>query len=329
MQEVEFGSEAELEGAVFDNYKLLFGESAFLIDTKKKLAGQNLGATIPDGFMFEFSDREEPRFYLIEVELQRHDFYRHIFPQVTKFFSFFKNTEEKSRLATKLYEEIIDLPTEMKNDFKSLIGGNEIYKSVNDAIDNPFILIVIDGEKPEFSEIGETYSATWGRMVSCITMRKFTDQERGEIIFQLEPDLEILNTVGDEKVFDKETTGYDEEHHTKGIKPEIVGIYEKLKERVLEINAELIFNPTKYYISMRENKNCAFIRFSKKRMWLTPLRPEEEIKECVAEKYEVRSLSVNTQRAFGGKCASVRVENSFGMDGLVDVLEPLISKNDE
>ena len=66
------------------------------------------------------------------------------------------------------------------------------------------ILIVIDGDKLEFSELSELYRDTWGEMVKCITMKKYS--ENGEIIYQLEPELEVLNIIGDEKVTSN-TTG--------------------------------------------------------------------------------------------------------------------------
>ena len=69
--EIVFNLEKDFEREVFDNYKLLFGSKTILIDAKKKISGRELGATIPDGFLFDLSDKEEPKFYLIEVELTK------------------------------------------------------------------------------------------------------------------------------------------------------------------------------------------------------------------------------------------------------------------
>jgi hypothetical protein len=78
----------EFEELIRLQSKLLFGGNTIFVSTKRKLAGLTLGATIPDGFLFDMSDVENPDFYLVEVELQKHDFHRHIFPQITKFFAF-------------------------------------------------------------------------------------------------------------------------------------------------------------------------------------------------------------------------------------------------
>ena len=43
---------------------------------------------------------------MVEIELAKHDFYRHIFPQITKFFGFFKNSKSRSELTDKLFSQI-------------------------------------------------------------------------------------------------------------------------------------------------------------------------------------------------------------------------------
>jgi len=321
--EIIFDLEKDFEKEIFDNYKLLFGQKTILIEAKKKIKGKELGATIPDGFLFDLSDQTEPKFYLIEVELAKHSFYNHIFPQITKFFAFFKNQEQRHELTTKLYE-IINSDRNIKSAFKNLIGNREIFKFVSDVIENnQNILLVIDGEKPEFSEIGEVYTDTWGKMVKCIIMRKYSGG--GETIFQLEPELEVLDIVGDEKVI-KDTKGYNEEHHTEGINPKVLEIYTELKSRVLNINPDLIFNPTKYYISIKGRKNYAFIIIRKKKMRLVAMRPEDEIRKCIS-KYEVKSFPPSVKKFWNGECADIVIEDASGVDEIINVLKPLILEN--
>ena len=90
LPEVIYALEKEFEEDVYLNSKLFFGEKSILLDNKTLLKGKLLGGTIPDGFLFDLSDDSEPQFYIIEVELAKHSFNSHIFPQITKFFSFFK-----------------------------------------------------------------------------------------------------------------------------------------------------------------------------------------------------------------------------------------------
>jgi hypothetical protein len=196
--EIVFKYENYFEKEIFDNYKLLFGNQTILIDAKKKISSKEIGATIPDGFLFDLSDKNEPKFYLIEVELAKHSFWNHIFPQITKFFAFYKNQEQRVELPKKLYE-IISSDEKIKSDFKKLIGDQEIFRFLIDVIEsNQNILIIIDGIKPEFSEVINTYSDTWGEMVKVITMKKYSDDV--ETIYQLEPELEVLDIMSDEKI---------------------------------------------------------------------------------------------------------------------------------
>jgi hypothetical protein len=196
--EVVFNFEKDFEKEIFDNYKLLFGNQTILIDAKRKISSKEIGATIPDGFLFDLSDKNEPKFYLIEVELKKHSFWNHIVPQITKFFGFYKNQEQRLELPKKLYE-IITSDDKLKSDFTKLIGDQEIFKFLVDVIDsNQNILIIIDGFKTEFSEIFEIHEDTWGEMVKVITMKKYSDDV--ETIYQLEPELKVLDIMSDENI---------------------------------------------------------------------------------------------------------------------------------
>ena len=74
LSEYQFKSEKEFETVVLENSKLFFGNSSIYIDAKKKIDTKALGSTIPDGFLFDLSDIANPEFYLVEVELTKHDF---------------------------------------------------------------------------------------------------------------------------------------------------------------------------------------------------------------------------------------------------------------
>ena len=109
--ESPFKLEEDFEELIRSQAKILFGKNTIFIYTKRKLKGVVLGASIPDGFLFDLTDVHNPEFYLVEVELQKHDFYRHIFPQITKFFGFFRSSTSQNDLVKKLFAIIdADLP---------------------------------------------------------------------------------------------------------------------------------------------------------------------------------------------------------------------------
>ena len=323
--EISFKVEADFEKEIFENSKLLFGKKTVLIEAKKKISGKALGGAIPDGFLFDFSDKKDPKFYIIEVELLVHDFYRHIFPQITKFFGFFKNSEGRAKLARQL-NEIISSDGKLRNEFRRISGEKEIFKLITDLLENSQnILVLIDGEKPEFAEIEVVYSDTWGKMVKCLIVRKYAINS--DVIFHLEPEFKTLDITGGERVLGI-TKEYDEEHHTKDANQDLVDIYAVLKNKLLEINPEITFNSTKEYIAIKIQKNLSFIQFRKKCLRLVVLRPEKEIQECVeSTQYEIQFLPESVQKFWNGECAAILIQDTSGMDKIVNLLKPLILEN--
>lgn len=178
--------EEEFEKLVSDNSKIFFGDKTIYIDAKKKIETKALGGSIPDGFLFDFSDSDNPEFYLIEVELASHDFYKHIFPQITKFFAFFKNNKSQKDLIEKIYS-IASTDDSIKKEFRKFLGEKEIFKFINDTIEgSQNILLIIDGDKSELPEIVDTYTDTWGKIVKTIKINIF--KNNNDLIFSMTPD---------------------------------------------------------------------------------------------------------------------------------------------
>ncbi|MEW6525075.1 MAG: phage portal protein [Spirochaetota bacterium] len=184
--EYKFMVEEEFEKLVSDNSKIFFGDKTIYIDAKKKIETKALGGSIPDGFLFDFSDSDNPEFYLIEVELASHDFYKHIFPQITKFFAFFKNNKSQKDLIEKIYS-IASTDDSIKKEFRKFLGEKEIFKFINDTIEgSQNILLIIDGDKSELPEIVDTYTDTWGKIVKTIKINIF--KNNNDLIFSMTPD---------------------------------------------------------------------------------------------------------------------------------------------
>ena len=65
--------------------------------------------------------------------------------------------------------------SELKKEFKKYLGEKEIFQFMKDTLEtSQNILIVMDGLKAELPEIIDTYSATWGKMVKVMVLKKFT-----------------------------------------------------------------------------------------------------------------------------------------------------------
>ena len=80
----DYASESEFEKLIIQYSKEIFGITSVYIDIKKKIGVDNI-LTIPDGYLIDFSFESDPRLYIIENELARHEPYRHIGQQLLKF----------------------------------------------------------------------------------------------------------------------------------------------------------------------------------------------------------------------------------------------------
>jgi hypothetical protein len=256
--EKEFGTEEELEKVVKNNYKTLFGSKTIYLDFKNKVESKTFGSAIPDGLLFDFRDKDNPKFYLVEVELQKHDFKGHILPQITNFFTFFKNPESRLDLIDKVYQ-IVESDPKLKAEFKEFLGEREIYKFIKETVEkSQNILLIIDGNKPELQEMLKT-SADWSKMVKVRILKQYTSDEK--TIFIME---EIESA---KPVVEKTKKEYAEIYHLKNVEENIKAIYERIKNDMIRLDPEIEVRPRKYHISLHKNKDFAYIEFSKKKRY--------------------------------------------------------------
>ncbi len=321
--EKQYTKEAEFEELVIKNSKTFFGEHTIFIDAKKKIDNNSLGGVIPDGFLFDFSDRKNAEFYLVEVELAKHSFFNHIFPQITKFFAFYKNPPSQGKLIEKLYS-IFDNDTELRSELKAIIGKKEIFKFIKDTVENSKnILLIIDGEKKELPEITETYTDTWGKIVKVAILKEFITNAKGEnSIFTLSPDfenIENIDIVSDSQDEQKRKSAYTEQFHLEDINEDTLAVFNILKEKLLERIPTLNFNSQRYYISLRKKRNFAFLKIRKKKIGIVAMLNEAKIREKI-NKHDVTTLTESVQKFYNGPCAGIEIVNKNNIDEIIDLL---------
>jgi len=316
--ETEFKSEEEFEKIVKDHFKTLFGAKTIFFDIKSKIDSKTLGSAIPDGFLFDFKDEENPEFYLVEVELQKHDFYKHIFPQITKFFAFFKNAASRNNLVEKLFSFVKSSP-ELEQEFKQYLGKREIYKALKDIIENSQnILMILDDRKPEMQEVFETYTDTWDKMVKVEIMKQYTAD--GKTIFTINPDFEEIGFVEPPTEEEEAEERYTENYHLEDVEKDIATVYEKVKNTMLQLDSSIKINPQKYYISLRKSKNFAYIMVRRRKMHIIVMLPYE-VGNSLIKKHKLTQLSQGIQDFYNGQCFQVTLENEDNLEEVVKTLE--------
>jgi hypothetical protein len=326
--ETQFKLEEDFEELVRSQSKALFGKDTIFIYTKSKLKGAALGASVPDGFLFDLADAESPEFYLVEVELQKHDFYRHIFPQITKFFGFFRSPASQNDLVEKLFS-LINTDAALKTEFKKALGDKEIYKFLKDiSEDSQNILLVIDGDKAELPEIVETYADTWGKLVKILKVKKFTNDN--DSLISVEPDFVDIQYAPEAEaeepaaVIDQTAKpAYEEEYHLEGVSDFTKQTYHTIKDHLTKNYPQAELNPQKYYVAIRTDVNRAFMIFRKKKLRIVVMLTEDEVRAAMPH-HVVKSLSPPVQTFYNGPCCAVVIETDKHMDELWTLLKTLL-----
>ncbi|HUD45542.1 MAG TPA: hypothetical protein VMR33_01875 [Candidatus Baltobacteraceae bacterium] len=317
--EFKFSSESDFEELIRDQSKVLFGQDTIFIYTKRKIKSVSLGATIPDGFLFDLTDVNNPEFYLVEVELQTHDFYKHIFPQITKFFGFFRSSANQSDLVEKLFS-IINPDAALRGEFKKFLGDKEIFKFLKDICeDSQNILLVIDGDKAELPEIIDTYTDTWGKLVRILKVKRFTNENESLISvepdfvdIQYPPDAEVDELVEGTPEIAKPT--YSEEYHLDGISASTKQVYVAIKHHVSKAYPNAAFNYQKYYISIRTTQNLAYLTLRKKKLRVVVMMPPDEVRGILRH-YAIKELSQSVQGFYNNPCCEVILEDTQHLAG--------------
>lgn len=212
----------------------------------------------------------------------------------------------------------------IKTEIKSHIGENEIHKFLNDMIeDSQNILLILDDDKEELPEIIETYTDTWGKIVKQLVLRRFV--LGNETILSLSPDFENIESA--ELIIDEEDEGeaieskqkYTEEYHLDGVNPEIKEVFLRFKDVLTSRIENIVFNPQRYYISIKKKRNFAYFKIKRKKIRLVVMAKEDFVKNKT-KFHQVKPLSEGVQNFYNGDCCEVIIEENKNLDEVVNLL---------
>ncbi len=195
-EETNFENENELEKAVIQNKRFILGNEIILLDYKRKIGALKSRLTgIPDGLLLDFSTPKTPRLYFLENELESHDLYEHIGPQIMKFYASFDTAK---RDLHKKIMEIIKNDKKVKDEIDSKLGltpFENIDSLLNHMIydSNVGIVVVIDDQTEDFNSL----LAKLKEKPEVIELKKY--QYENEIVYQYLPFKEGLITTSIEK----------------------------------------------------------------------------------------------------------------------------------
>ena len=150
-----YAKEAEFERMIVAHAETIFGSAGIYFDIKKLIGTPKKGATIPDGYFLDLTFHNDPKLYLVEVELNSHDVYAHIGEQILRFG--ISSETDKYKLKNTLLAEANN-NTQKKKKLASFFTKSK-YDNINELLDKvifenkPASIIVIDEATDELSNV--------------------------------------------------------------------------------------------------------------------------------------------------------------------------------
>lgn len=185
----DYNNEAELEAAIVQVQRELFGEKRIFLDVKKKLGGKGGIRNIPDGYLIDLTGRQ-PRVYVVEVELAAHDPLRHIAVQILQFSLSF---EAEQRGVKTILFNALQSREDAKAQCEQYVASYG-YRNLDHLLENmvyeaPFAALVIIDKTPENLEKVLLEKFRFG--VEVLELGKY-ENRKGERIYCFEPFLADL-----------------------------------------------------------------------------------------------------------------------------------------
>lgn len=150
-----YSKEADFEKMIVENSDKIFGSAGIYFDIKKLIGTPKKGATIPDGYFLDLTFHNDPRLYLVEVELNSHDVYGHIGEQILRFG--ISTETDKYKIKNCLLEEVNK--DDIKNQKLATYFSKSKYDNINELLDKvifdnkPAAIIVIDEATDELYNV--------------------------------------------------------------------------------------------------------------------------------------------------------------------------------
>ena len=181
-----FELEDDLESAILEVRETLFGEERIYLDIKKKIGSKGKVKNIPDGYLIDLSSTKEPKLYVVENELVKHEPLKHIAVQILGFSLSFETSPQKIKALIKeaimkdeeALGKCVDYANE--NDFENI---DFLLEKMIYGDDKFNVLVIID----EISDELESALMRQFRFpVEIITFQRYINSD-GERIYQFEP----------------------------------------------------------------------------------------------------------------------------------------------
>lgn len=189
--EIPYDKESDLEDAVNAVKGTLFGSKRVYLDDKKKIGKKGRTNNLPDGYLIDLTNGQDPKIFVVENDLSSHQHLKHIAVQILEFSLSFETSKVKVKNIIK--EMLHKRQAEWnkcenfakKNGFENV---DYLLESIIQKKDSFNALLIID----ELDEELETVLISRFKFpVEIITLKRFKNQN-GKILYDFEP---FLNEI--------------------------------------------------------------------------------------------------------------------------------------
>ena len=313
--EKKFRTVKEMEQVIFKNYKSFFGQQSFLISLSKKDESVFSQVNAPTGILLDLNDFVKPKFYIIHTLLGKQSVIETILPRVARYISDLMNPEFAERLSG-----IIAKDKHIAKELKAKLKASDIPHYLKSAIiGRSSILLISDSEMKDLKQLIPTFGKEW-QSVKNIMFQKYASN--GHTFCVMSPLFTEINGNGKKRTPNEPVT---EDYHLHKASDEIKAVYKRIKSELLKVNNQLQFNPQKYYISMRKNRNLAFFHFSRKNISLVVMNPEKDTRKQIKH-HEIKTLTEKVQKFWNGQCCTIVIEGVKHLQGVISLLKKLIKE---
>ena len=316
IDEAKFHTKNDLEDFIIQNHKTLFGENTILIDNTK-----SRNEYFPDMFLIDFENKEKPKMYIIETN-HSEDNLGLLYARITHFIASIKNKAYQNDFLTKLCN-VIYTSDKAKDDLGIwLTEEQELTSFLSGLFENkPAIILFKDNDNVVLDLMQIVYVETWGKMLRQILVKKYYCND--DTIYSVNPLFVDIWKNGKQKT--EETVKVSENDHLCELPDRIRNIYKSIKTSLLEVDILLEFNSKKHYISIRKNKNLAFIHLRRKQVDIVVMNPEDNTRERIKH-HRVKTLPASVQKFWNGDCCTIVVENADNLEEVIGLLKVVVGK---
>ncbi len=173
--------EADYEKCVIDHADMLFGSTSIFLPIKHRVKRGSI-VTIPDGYLLDFADPSSPRMFVVEIEIQTHDLFKHITEQLIRFAAAFAQDQIAVR---RFIAEAIKKDKEATARLRAALKKSS-YRNEDAYLDatiyQPFRgIVVIDERRDELDAVLKQFASE----ISALELQMFASAD-GKKLYQYE-----------------------------------------------------------------------------------------------------------------------------------------------